>query len=588
MRSQPGKSGADSKAEFELQGMPVSRGIAHGKVVVLYGTERQFARTIITTREVPREIARFTRAFMSVQSALRGASKQTSKTSENIADIFRGHLAILSDPTIAEGVAKRITGDAVNAEWAVTSLFAEIAARYKAIPDAGLRERYLDVEDIGERILNALDGAASSLLRVGAGAVIAAAELRPSSLVELAAKKPAALITENGGWTSHTFIIARDLGIPAVTAVKRATSRIESGSTVIVDGFSGRVTVNPASIEIEPPRDAGDRIRKTPAAKPERLTTLDGHLIGIRVNTESAAGYRRAKALGAKGIGLYRSETLFSSRGVVPSEEEQAAAYRRAARAAGRDGVRIRTFDIDGDRGATGTPRERNPALGLRAIRYGLENPKQLRTQLRALLAASHENNLDIVFPMITGVSDLIQVTHVLNTEKRRLVKSGIPFGSPRIGAMIEVPGAVFAIEKILNRVDFLCLGTNDLVQYLLAVDRDNAQAARWFNSLDPSVLAAIRKVFAAAATGRKDVVVCGEMAGSPFYIPLLVGLGARQFSMNANSIVKVRETVVGIAVEECTTLASASLECETAAQVERLIRRAILKRWPHLVHLAS
>jgi phosphotransferase system enzyme I (PtsI) len=280
-------------------------------------------------------------------------------------------------------------------------------------------------------------------------------------------------------------------------------------------------------------------------------------------------------------VGLFRSEYLYGRSKGFPTEQEQIEAYSAIADAAGEDGAKIRTFDLHHDE-LVGNEfaREKNPALGLRAIRMSFAHLKELRRQLRALLVASHERRIDIVVPMIAGVEEMRSIAAILKTEKRKLAAKSIPHGSPRLGAMIEVPSAVMTIDQIIAQVDFLALGTNDLVQYMLAVDRDNESVAGWFSSLHPGVLRAIKAVIDAATSAGKDLVICGEMAGSPFYVPLLVGLGARQLSMNVNSIAKVKTLISGIAYEEARAIANACLKADTPQKVEQILREGIAAKW--------
>ena len=386
--------------------------------------------------------------------------------------------------------------------------------------------------------------------------IILAKELKPSTLIELIKSSPKAIITENGGWTSHTFILARELNIPAVTAIKGILRRVKSGETVVVDGFNGNVIFNPKIETVKKYRQKAEQIEISRAEKLQvvkgDLKTLDGHLIKVHANLDLASDYAQAKKFGADGIGLYRSEFLFNQNKGFPKENEQVESYRKIANIVGDGGVKIRTFDLSIDQLAyENVEKEKNPALGLRAVRLSLTYERQFRTQLRALLRASADQNIDIVLPMISDISEIHRTKQIIADESEKLARRKIRFGQPKLGAMIEVPAAIFTVEEIIREVDFLNLGTNDLVQYLLAVDRDNELVSDWFRTLHPAVLRGVKKVVEAGEKYDKPVIICGEMAGSPVYAAILIGLGAKELSMNLNSILRVRKTVSQIAFEE-------------------------------------
>lgn len=582
------------KSEIRLEGRAVSRGVATGKAVIIYGNTRQFYRFPIPKSGVAAELARFRKAVTAARSKLAALAKpKHRKNGDSVSGIFEAHLLMLDEPSLCPEIEREIRSQGVNAEWAVKTVTDGLLEQCKAIPDATLRERYIDLEDVVERLMNALGGVSETTPRLAKGSVIVAEELRPSTLFELASTTPAAVITEHGGWTSHTFIIGRDLQIPAVTGITDILEYVKSGDSVIVDGYAGRVIVDPKTETIAQygaPRAVISRQRDHDQFVPGRVTTtLDGREIVIRSNSDSPAAYSKAKRLGARGIGLYRTETLVNVAHGFPTESAQVAAYATIARAVGDDGVKIRTFDINADGYyETAGKREKNPALGLRAIRFGLTYPKYLRTQLRSLLIASHDQHIDIVIPMVSGVSDMIEVRKIVARERKRLRAESAAIGEPRVGAMIEVPAAVLTVEEILEHADFLCLGTNDLVQYLTAADRDNELAARWFTTLHPAVLRAIKMVISAAESADKELVICGEMAAAPYYIPLLIGLGARELSMNVNSIVRVKQFISKIAADECCEVAAAALDCATAAEVETLLEKNIRSRWPGLYAAAT
>ncbi|HKX84361.1 MAG TPA: phosphoenolpyruvate--protein phosphotransferase [Pyrinomonadaceae bacterium] len=576
------------KAELRLKAHAVSRGIAIGRVVCLHGRNRQFYRIDIGEHQIQREIRRLRAAVRLSSRQLKHLSHSSNgQPGKSSSGIFDAHRMILEDASFQQKIEGRIADDLVNAEWAVKLVGDSYIAKYKAIPDEGLRERYIDLEDVIDRIQNALGGG-SSHIKIGKDTVIAAQELKPSTLAELSDRFPNGLITEHGGWTSHTFILAREINVPAVTGLKKVLRRLKTGDRVIVDGFHGEIIVHPQPETLRKFRQTADRL-ETPARSPELDTsavprTLDGREIVVRANLDIPTIYKKAKKLGARGIGLYRSEFLFNQFKGFPGENEQAAAYSEIAEFAGEDGVKVRTFDLNAEQlYGEAAVREKNPALGLRAVRLSLGHEKEFRTQLRAILRASYKNNIDVVVPMISGVAEIREVRKLLGRENEYLSRKGIPAGTPRLGSMIEVPSAVFLINEIVDESDLICLGTNDLVQYLLAADRDNESVADWFRTLHPAVIRAISEVATASIAAQKPLIVCGEMAGSPFYLPLLIGLGVNELSMNMNSISRIRRMISGVAYEECVLLGKAVLQCRTADEIEKCVFDHIAANWSHL-----
>jgi phosphotransferase system enzyme I (PtsI) len=451
-------------------------------------------------------------------------------------EILDSHLLILDDPTIRTQVIEKIGTDQINTESAVYDVFEEIASRFRANPDQALRERSLDVEDVCERLLSALMPEAEAFVPAP-DSVLIAKEIRPSSLLEIVDSGVVALAAENGGWTSHTSILAREANIPAVTGIAKIGKRIRDGQNVIVDGFSGEIIIDPseATLVAYQSREAAG-IPKPALVEPteKALSTLDGREIIIRTNSVSVSSYESAALDGsARGIGLFRSESLIGKFKRIPTEDEQTQEYLALADATGEHGIRIRTFDIDSDQFLNAAAqRQKNPALGLRAIRLGVTNPELLIPQIRALLRASRNRNIGIIVPMVTGVSEIDEVRSVIQRQSEELAAKGVSIGSPELGAMIEIPSAMMVADQLADVSDFLCLGTNDLAQYLLAADRDNESVSNWFRTLHPAMIRAVGSVIRVANDASKPLIVCGEMAGSPFYVPVLIGLGATELSV--------------------------------------------------------
>lgn len=575
--------------EVKLRGLAVSRGIAIGKVVCLYGTNRQFFRRKIQPNEIEAEIGRFRNSIAACGLQLKNLiASPRSGISGSARSIFEAHLAILEDRSFHTKIETQIDEDEINAEWAVKLIADNYVARYKAISDEHFRDRYLDFEDVVERILGSLGGAVGNRDQLKGQSIIVAEELRPSTLVELSASSLAGILTEHGGWTSHSFILARESKVPAVTGLSKVFRNLEEGTLAIVDGYNGSAILNPSNETLRTYKNRSAKKLRHPRSTlnltDSQLKTLDGRKIDLRLNADSPSFMDDGKKLGAKGVGLYRSETLFNSLNRYPTEDEQFEAYRAMSDAAGDGGVRIRTFDLSvGQLIDRNNIRERNPALGLRATRLALAQPDAIRAQLRAILRASFGRKIDIVLPMVSGLSEIRAVRSILEKEISTLIKRSVKIGTPKIGAMIEVPSAVLIVKNILEEIDFLCMGTNDLVQYLLAVDRDNEMVAEWFSSLHPAVINAIRTVIVASEKAEKTVTICGEIAGSPFYTPILIGLGATDLSMNLNSLHSVRRLIEGMAFEETRDLIKEIETCRTADEVETFLFATINEKWAHL-----
>lgn len=578
-----------AKNEIRFNARAVSRGVAVGKIICLHGRKRQFYKINLELSQIERELRRFRAAVrLAVRQLKKIAGQKSDKIADTKANIFDAHLLILEDKSLQAKIETNIENQKINAEWAVKIVTDEYLAKYKTITDEHLRERYIDLEDVADRILNALGGGGKLTLKLEKNSIIVAKEVKPSTLIELIESQPQAIITENGGWTSHTFILAREMNLPAVTGLKRILRQVKNGDEVIVDGFSGKIILKPKKNTLEEYKTAAEEFQKINYqdfdAVKGKLKTLDGQEIKIRANLDLPKGYVEAKRFGAQGIGLYRSEFLFNQFKGFPTEYEQIEAYRKISKLVGEEGVRIRTFDLSVEQLADeSAEREKNPALGLRAIRLGFSNLKEFRVQIRAVLQASTENNISVVLPMISDVSEIWRAKEILKSEREHLKRNKIKCGNLRLGAMIEVPSAVLTIDEIAEEVDFLCLGTNDLVQYLLAVDRDNEAVADWFRTLHPAVLRSIKTVVKAAEKKDIPVIVCGEMAGSPVYVPVLLGLGATELSMNVNSIARVRKIISAIALEEARELVKSLDKCRTADEVEHAVSGFYQSKWSHL-----
>ena len=585
------KRGSAGKREQQWRGVAVSEGSAVGRVMRVYGgAPAQVYRAAVDATDVRRELRRFHSAVRLARRQLVSLKRRAeSLLGAEHASIFDAHLLMLEDPKLAGDVEKYIRDERANAEWAVKVVGDRLLAVYANIRDDYLRERGSDVEDVLRRLLVALSGGPRSS-RLTEDAVLVAEELLPSAVAELDFSHVRAIVSDAGGWTSHAAIIARGLGIPAVVGVRDLFRHARTGDEIAVDAVRGEVLLHPSQSSAEGLKSKAGPLRPAAAAATEHdgrapLLTLDGVEIILRANVELPAEFDGVRRYGARGVGLYRSEFLFSQRdGRLPTEDEQFRAYTLLAELTGGDGAKIRLFDLGGDKlGAGVHETERNPALGLRAIRLCLRREDVLRTQARAVLRAAARGRLDLVLPMISDIEDVRRARAVIEDERARLVSEGQEIGEIKIGAMIEVPAAVFVADKLAREVDFFSLGTNDLVQYLLAVDRSNDEVAEWFRSLHPAVLQSVHRAVSAAREAGIPSIVCGEMASGPAYATVLVGLGARELSMTATAIPRVRAALAGIEAGAAAEVARECLSAATADDAEEIVRLRLGERWPQL-----
>jgi phosphotransferase system enzyme I (PtsI) len=576
--------------EETWRGLGVSDGVVVGHVLRIHDGTRPVFRATIKEEDIERETHRLRAAVrLARRQLLAIKARAETELGADQAYIFDAHLLMLEDRKLLDDTEKFIRDERSNAEWAVRVVADRLLSVYAEIKDEYLRERGSDIEDVTQRLLVALSGGEGPNARVlKENAVIVAENLLPSAVAELDFEHARAIATDAGGWTSHTAIIARALGIPAVVGLRDLHRRARTGDVVIVDATRGRVILHPSASTTEKYGDADSNPRETRDTsvdhEPARLFTLDEREIWLRANIELPAEYAGVKRFGARGIGLYRSEFLLSRRGSIPTEDEQYEAYKRIAELAGEDGATMRLFDLGGDKiGHRLADAEQNPALGLRAIRFSLKNEKVLCQQARAAFRASAHGRLDIVLPMVMDVDDVRRSKKLIANERDQLEKENIPIGRVRIGAMIEVPSAVFLADAIAKEVDFFSLGTNDLVQYLLAVDRTNDDVSDWFRTLHPAVLQSIERTLSAARGAGIPSIVCGEMAGTPAYAVMLLGLGASELSMTSSSIPRVRQVVSSIRYSDAHSIAKLCLACQTADEVEELVRSEYLAHWPDL-----
>ncbi len=580
--------------EIRCKGLGVSEGIVIGQVLRMHeGTQHVYHWRIDDT-DLETERQRF-RAAVGLASGqvLRIKEQAEKRFGKDHAYIFDAHLLLLEDEKLIGDIEEHITDEHSNAEWAVKVVGDRLLHLYSQIEDDYLRERSSDIDDVMQRLLAALSGAQPQHHNLSEDAVIVSQDLLPSAVAELDLEHARALATDSGGWTSHTAILARGVGIPAVVGLHDFYRRTKTGDKIIVDSTRNEVILHPSAATLELYRtETTNRANQRGAADLKEsgpARTQDGVEVTLRANVEVPSEFDGVETYGASGVGLYRSEFLLARRGGMVSEDEQRVAYEAIAKVAGEDGAVIRLFDLGGDHLREQLHEgEKNPALGLRAIRYVLRNEDVMRKQVRAILLAAAGGNLKIVLPMVADVSDVRRAKAIIQEEAINLRNAERSFGEVSVGAMIEVPSAVVMADRIARIVDFFELGTNDLVQYTLAVDRGNDEVADWFRTLHPAVLHSIDHSLKAARNAGIPAIVCGEMASTPAYAVLLVGLGASDLSMTPSAIPRVRGAIAGIDSREARGIAEECLNCDTADDVENLVRERFANLWPQLFHPAS
>ena len=545
-------------ASFALHGIGVSSGIAIGRAQLVSHAMLEVAHYAIAPAKVAAEIARFATAVHEVQLELEGlhGAMTGGDAPAEFGAFLDVHWMILNDPTLSEVPRKIIAEQRCNAEWALTQQMNVLVEQFEQIEDEYLRERKADVVQVVERVLKVLMGKPGPV-RPGSAeeqTILVAHDLSPADVIQFKNHRFAAFLTDLGGVTSHTAIVARSLNVPAVVAAHNARALIQENELLIVDGARNVVIVNPdRSVLTEYRLKQGEFALEQ--KKLQRLitmpaTTLDGEHVELFANIELPEDLERTLEAGATGVGLFRSEFLFLNRAGLPSEDEQFEAYRRVA--AGMEGkpVTIRTFDLGADKhkeGLEGLSRVApNPALGLRAVRFCLAEPRLFVTQLRAILRASHFGNIKILIPMLVSASEIDQTLALIARAKESLREQGTPFDAGiEVGGMIEIPAAVLAMGMFTSRLDFLSIGTNDLIQYTLAVDRSDDAVSNLYDPLHPAVIKLIAMAIATAGKAGVPIAVCGEMAGDLRMTRMLLGMGLRNFSMHPAHVLGVKQRVL-------------------------------------------
>ncbi len=567
-----------------LRGTGVSPGVAVGRALVMERDAAPVFRLALPPERVEDEVRRLEGAVEASREQLRGIKERLSReVGAPHAYIFDAHLLMLDDPLLRERAAEIVRGEAVNAEWALRSVSESLHALFSQFSDAYLRERTTDLDDVIGRIQLNLRGTpdAPSLSRLPGPVVLVAGDLVPSEAADLDWDRVLAIVTDVGSSTYHTAIIARSLGIPAVAGLKEATRQIPPGGLVAVDGTRGEVVVEPSGAALEALQAAQEAYRR----EEERLRgtrglaarTLDGVLVRLEANVEFPEEAATAQLHGAEGIGLFRSEYLLGRGLRFPSEEQQLDVYRRLLEQMHPHPVTVRTWDVGLEALGPAGPSSPNPALGERALRLLHRSADPFRIQLRALLRAGRHGPVRIMFPFVSGLRDLRLALALLEQAKAELRAEGVPFRDDvPVGVNLEVPSAAVVADLLAAEVDFFSVGTNDLIQYLLAVDRTDPRVSSLYEPLHPAVLRTLRRITEAAAAHGRPLSVCGEMAGQPVQAVLLVGLGFRSLSMAPSAIPRVKEALRAVRAADACSLAERCLGLATSAEIEDVVQHAL------------
>jgi phosphotransferase system enzyme I (PtsI) len=566
-----------------LHGVAASAGIAIGNAVIIdRKTIERYPKIRITEGLVEDEIRRFNNAIEASYKQIEIAKKklESHNTIKDHALILETHLLMLRDPSLIERVNKFVRKNLINAEWALKIALQDIEESFASIGDDYIRSRVADTNYVGERIMMNLVGREIKGFHLMDKSIIVSHDLSPADTAMLSKDHVLGFATDVGGQTSHTAIIAHSLEIPAVVGLEKASTSINPGDKLILDGISGVVIVNPSENQIADYEQRAKshlslELRLKEKAR-EPAITLDGTRISVMGNLEFREEVKTVLDHGAEGIGLYRTEFLYINREIIPTEEEHFQAYKAVVETVSPFQTVIRTLDLGGDKlnsNLGDIKKETNPAMGLRAIRLCLKEPELFKTQLRGILRASNYGNTSIMFPMISGIEELHRAMEILEKIKHDFRRKGIPFDEEiEVGIMVEVPSAAIIADLLAKEVDFFSIGTNDLIQYSIAIDRGNEYVNYLYDPLHPAVLRLIKYIVDCAHKEGIKVSMCGEMAGRTIYTPILLGMGIDQFSTNAFAISHVKEMIRKIDLASCTDVVNHLLGMKTAEEIQAFI----------------
>ena len=584
-----------AQKEIVLKGIGVSPGVAVGPAHVLSTAEVQYIERPVDEDEIPREMTRFEDAIMATRAQLRELQEKVEQgLDRGKASIFDAHLLVCDDRSFIEDVLRGIRTRHLNVEPVLAEVSERYAAALARVEDEYLRERAADIRDVTRRIQMNLAGRnPTSLGALAEPSIILAADLSPSETAGMDRQKVLAFATDHGSTTSQTAIMARALERPAVVGLHDASIQLTQGERVLVDGTAGLVIIHPTNERI----DGYTRIRRAQAEVMERLNRLrdepartkDGYEIELAANIELPHDVDSVLLHGAQGVGLFRTEFLFLRRATLPSEDEQVRSYEEVARRLAPAPVVIRTLDIGGDKftSALNMPREINPFLGCRAIRFSLNQPEVFRVQLRAILRASALGNIKLMYPMISHADELDQASRILDQVRASLSREGVPFDEQmEVGCMIEVPSAALTARTLAKQVQFFSIGSNDLIQYTMAVDRVNENIAYLYEPTHPAILRLIRETISAARDEGLWTGICGEMAGQPLFTPLLLGLGVDELSVSPVRTPIIKGMVRALHYADCEALAQEALAGDSGARVLELCEKLTSATAPDIVSL--
>ena len=567
-----------------LRGVGVSPGIAVGPALVVEREAVPVFRLLLDPGQVEAEVERLTRALQASRRQLQAIKERLSREADvPHAYIFDAHLLMLEDPLLQDRAVAVIREDRVNAEWALRMVSEQLHVLFDEFTDTYFRERSTDLDDVLGRIQLNLGGApdAPSLSRLPGSFVLVASDLTPSEAADLDWERVLALVVDGGSATDHTSILARSSGIPAVVGAGAATREIPPGAQVVVDGSRGEVVVEPSDSTLAAYRAAQEQERIEDQRLQQTRTlpavTRDGVSVRLHANVEFPDEAETALLYGAEGIGLFRSEYLLGRAPDWPTEERQVEVYRRLLDQMSPHPVTVRTWDVGSDEMAPGGPTSPNPALGERALRLLRRSPAPFRAQIRALLRAGAHGPLRIMLPFVGGLSDLEPALALVAECREELRAEGLDHGKRvPVGLILEVPSAAVTADLLASRVDFFSVGTNDLIQYLLAVDRTDPRVAALYEPLHPAVLRVIQEIVRAAGAGGLPLSLCGEMAADPLHALVLLGFGVRELSMSPAAIPRVKEAVRAVTVEAARDAALACLSLGTAREIEAMLRHEL------------
>ena len=571
-----------------ITGIPASPGIVFGKALVLKEEKIVLDTQKISEDQVEAEVARFYAGREAAVEQLNSIHQRALKSlGEEKAAIFEGHLMILEDEELEEEIIDYLHSNKVNASVAASKIIDQQVEMLSEIDDEYLKERAGDIRDIGNRLIkNILGMHIVDLGDITEESILVAYDLTPSETAQLNLEKVLGFITDIGGRTSHTSIMARSLELPAIVGTNDVTTRVNTGDYLILDAVNNRVYVNPTQAEIDELKTLEAKLAEEKAEltklKDLPAVTLDGHKVDVVANIGTIRDCEGAHRNGAEGVGLYRTEFLFMDRDQLPSEEEQFIAYKEVVEAMEGRLVVLRTMDIGGDKELPylNLPKEMNPFLGWRAVRIALDRREILHAQLRAVLRASAFGKLAVMFPMIISVEEIRELKSVLETLKAELRAEGKAFDENiQVGVMVETPSAAVNAKFLAKEVDFFSIGTNDLTQYTLAVDRGNELISHLYNPMSPSVLGLIKQVIDASHAEGKWTGMCGELAGDERATLLLLGMGLDEFSMSAISVPRIKKLIRHVNYQEVKALADEALQKPTAAEIEQLIQAFLAEK---------